>query len=162
MNYSAAGSTLLFALALLLAGCATPSPYVVSERVGSELRTETASEPRGTLVVYSAWDIYPGGESDNRYREDYVLQWPEARVQKVRNHVGTFDEGPVAVSLPPGTYQVKARAIGHGRVTASVVIEAGRTTSLWLDGSMPKEATNSAAGLIRLPGGQIIGWKSAH
>lgn len=154
---------LLLLLPWLLTGCVTTTALVISEPVGPEPRVEAGSRPRGTLVVYTAWDIYPGAEPDQRYREDYVLSWPGAsRVEKVGNHAGTFDEGPVSVSLPPGAYQVKARAAGHGRVTATVVIEAGRTTTLWLDGSVPGHAGAAAADQVRLPGGPVLGWRAAR
>lgn len=157
-------AAVLFALVAnpLLTGCASTTSLVLSEPVGPGPRSKAPLRPRGSPVVYSAWDIYPGTDSDHRYREDFVLRRPgEVRVQKVRNHVGTFDEGPVSVSLLPGVYQVEVRVSGHGRVSASLVIEAGRTTSLWLDGTMPKDAAAAAADQFRLPDGQIIGWKAA-
>ncbi len=153
------GSTLLL-LPLFLAGCATTPPLVMSGSVGPAPRVEAVSEKQGTLVVYSVWDIFPGGDSDYHYREDYVLSWPgDAHVRTVRNHAGTFEEGPVSVSLPPGRYQIRARAAGYGKVTANVVIEAGRTTIVWLDGTGPKDAVAPTAAQVRLPNGQMIGWR---
>ena len=60
-------------------------------------------------------------------------------------------------------YRVVAQANGYGRVTIPVVIEAHQTTVLHLEGggSWPSEAEFNQTNAVRLPDGQIIGWKSA-
>ncbi len=148
----------------LLTGCATTPPLVLAEPLGpAPLPAAATTGPRGALMVYSAWDPFPGGDPDYQYREDYVLHWPgDARVVRVRNHAGTFDPGPVTVNLPPGVYQIKARAARHGKVTATVVIEAGRVTSVWLDGTLPKDEAAAPADQVRLPGGQVVGWRATR
>ena len=71
------------------------------------------------------------------------------------------DEMPAVVSLPVGDYDVLADSEEYGRITVPVVIEAGVTTTLSLDGrsrfpAMPE----TDASLVRLPNGQPIGWRA--
>ncbi|HEY6166953.1 MAG TPA: hypothetical protein VI454_02855 [Verrucomicrobiae bacterium] len=155
----------LFILAstILLAGCTSTPPLVLSEPVGPAPRSVVAMERRGTLVVYSDWDHFATGDSDRYYREDYTLYWPDStRTQRVQNHIGSLDEGPVLLRLPPGTYRVKTRAARYGTVIVTVVIEAERTTAIRLDGTMPKRAAASDASEVRLPNGQVVGWKASR
>jgi hypothetical protein len=148
---------------LLLAGCASTPPLVLSEPVGPTPRAVAAQERRGTLVVHSDWDPFATGDPNRRYREDYVLYWPgEAKIRRVRNHIGSLDEGPVRLELPTGTYRVKTRAARYGTVIVSVVIEADQTTAIHLDGTAPKHAASLAAAHVRLPDGQIVGWKASR
>lgn len=79
----------------------------------------------------------------------------------VDNRVHTFSGDPATVSLPPGKYKVVARAATFGMVTVAVVIEAGKTTFVHLDGSeLASGQQGSASELVRLPDGLIIGWRA--
>jgi hypothetical protein len=72
-------------------------------------------------------------------------------------------QDPVAVGLPPGKYRVSARANGYGSVTVPVIIEPQQSTILHLEGggSWPNEPAFNQTNTVRLPDGQIIGWKAA-
>lgn len=113
--------------------------------------------------MYSASDLGAPGDPENvSYHSGYkIYSLDGKKVKHVSNKVGTYFEDPATVSLPPGEYKVLARATALGMVTVPVVIEAGKTTSVHLDGS---ELTGgrqiSASDFVRLPGGLIIGWRA--
>ncbi len=148
---------------LLLIGCASTPPLTVTEPVGPTSRTAADRERRGTLVVYSDWDLFAPGDADRHYRQDYTLIWPGGtRTERVRNHLGWLDEGPVPVRLPPGTYCVKAWAARQGPVVLTVVIKADRATMVRLDGANPNLTDVADASVVRLPNGQVVGSKAAR
>ena len=83
-------------------------------------------------------------------------------LQAVHNDSGTMLQEAVPVELPPGKYRVVASANGYGHVTIPVVIKAGQTTMLHLEGggSWPNESAFNQTNAVRLPDGQIIGWRA--
>ena len=129
-----------------------PPPLVPADR---------ASE--GRLVVYSALDIGTPGDSDYaRYHSGYRIYSADGKsLRWVNNRVRTSSEDPEVVSLPPGRYRVLARAAAFGTVTVPVVIEAGKTTFVHLDGSeLAGGGQTTAIGFVSLPDGLIIGWRA--
>jgi hypothetical protein len=112
-------------------------------------------------VVYSAWSSL--GDSV-AHRSRYTIRADDGKFSKeVVNHVDTFDEGPVRVSLAPGAYHLTARAQRYGSVLVPVVIQEGKTTYVHLDGA-PHSDTGLSEGsdVIKLPDGQIVGWSATR
>jgi hypothetical protein len=142
-------------------GCATPRPSLLLDAVGpvSSARTGAFGEEAGFLRVFSATEHRLEGGIDYHPHTPYTIYTPEGqRVRGVQNHVGTSDQRPMTVRLPPGRYAVYARAEGQGRVGVPVVIVASRTTVVYLEGKgLPEAGELPAAEIVRLPGGRAAG-----
>ncbi|MGA3268703.1 MAG: hypothetical protein ABSE16_18015 [Verrucomicrobiota bacterium] len=153
----------------LLSGCATGNGLTL-DTVGPPLPQPTAASStstNGTLVVYSAFRRNADFNSRDHYRQeysDYKIFSPNGKLlQRVHNNSGTILQDAVPVELPPGKYQVIARANGYGFVTVPVIIAARQNTILHLEGggSWPDESAFNQTNAVRLPDGLIIGWKAA-
>jgi hypothetical protein len=153
----------------LLSGCASDRSGLVLDPVGPPpgQSSTTSSSTNGTLVVYSAYDVDANWNARDPRRpvySDYKIFSPDGNLLRaVHNNSGTILQDPVPVELPVGKYRVMANANGYGRITIPVVIEAHQTTVLHLEGggSWPDESVFNQTNAVRLPDGQIIGWKSA-
>ena len=150
---------------LLFAGCATP-PKVV-ESVGPDPATAISSTTgAGSLMVFSAYEVNADFNSRDAHRPEYtnyrILTADGEPLQMVHNNCGTMLQRPMAVDLPAGTYQVVARANGYGLVTVPVTIAPGETTMVHLQGGVawPGHPAFDASNSVRLPDGQVVGWKS--
>src|SRR6266498_3441944 len=148
----------------LASGCAFKRQSVVLPPVGPPPLVEASRAPEGGLAVYSALDIGAPGEPDNvYYHSGYKIYSLDGKMlQYVNNRVGpTYVEDPATVSLSPGRYNVVARASAFGIVTVPVVIEAGKTTFVHLNGSeLAVGRQTSTSGFVRLPDGLIVGWRA--
>jgi len=155
--------------AALLSGCATGNPLVL-DPVGPPPTPPGAAgstSTTGTLVVYSA----ARRSADFNARDPRITEYSDYRIfaadgmllQRVHNNSGTRLQDAAAVALPPGKYKVRARANGHGLVTVPVLIIAGQTTALHLEGGdpWPDKSVFNQTNSVRLPDGQIVGWKAA-
>jgi hypothetical protein len=147
----------------LLSACASNTPPVTLQPVGPAPRMEEVNtSTEGYLVVYSAWALYD--EFDNKVLVDhhgkYSLTSDDGKVNKqIVNHLDRFDEGPIRVTLPPGSYKINARSAHSGRVIVPVVVQSRHTTYVYLDGQPhPKTLADSASTMVKLPDGQIVGW----
>jgi hypothetical protein len=162
-----------FAAALLTAaslvwGCASVQRPLVLDPVGPPLPYSPAAGPQGTLAVYSAFDA-TGNFNGNPYRHYYtnyriLTEDGQRVVKRVRNDAGVLAEGPRKVELPVGTYRVVARANGYGQVTVPAVIRAGQTTAVHLEGGSwwPNPAEIAKSNPVRLPRGEIVGWRASE
>jgi hypothetical protein len=67
------------------------------------------------------------------------------------------------VELPAGTYRIIAQANGYGFVTVPVTVVAGHETILHLEGGdrWPNPRAFNQSNAVRLPDGEVVGWKSA-
>lgn len=164
MNFT----NLLIALiaGLYLSGCATGPRDLVLDPVGPPPGPKPAASSDGSLVVYSAFEIYPNFNStdpDRRQHTNYRIQTADGTLfRSVRNDTETILEGPVEVLLPVGRYRVVARANGYGWVTVPVVISAHQVTTLHLEagGSWMKSSVPDAGRDVRLPNGLVVGWRA--
>jgi hypothetical protein len=159
---------MLIMAAAFLSGCAAGRNGMALDTVGPPLSQPTAANStNGTLVVYSAYEVNADFNSRDPNRPEYsdyrILTNGGKLLQRVHNDSGTAIQDPVAVGLPPGKYRVSARANGYGYVTIPVIIETQQTTILHLEGgsSWPDESAFNQTNAVRLPDGQIIGWKAA-
>jgi hypothetical protein len=121
----------------------------------------------GTLLVYSACTRnadFAGRDLRRPEYSDYkIVSTDGKQMQRVHNNTGTIFQDPRPVELAPGKYNIFARVNGYGHLTVPVIIEAGRTTVLHLEGGDPwrEESVFNQTNAVRLPDGQIIGWKAA-
>lgn len=148
---------------VLLPACASHTQPVTLQPVGPAPRMEEANTSTdGYLVVYSAWALYD--EFDNKVLVDhhskYGITSDDGKLNKqIANHIDRFDEGPIRVTLPPGSYKINARSAHSGRVIVPVVIQERRTTYVYLDGRPhPKASAESVSNMVKLPDGQVAGW----
>ena len=161
MNYY-----LLVSLIGLASGCAFKRQNVVLAPVGPPHLVEGIPGARdGGVAVYSALNIgnfTPGELEEVPYHSGYKIYSADGKVLKtVNNKVGSYVEDPPTVSLPPGHYTVVARASAFGIVTVPVVIEAGKTTFVHLNGSELTVGRQTATSeFVRLPDGLIVGWRA--
>lgn len=144
------------------AGCASTPPLALAPVGPRQYPAEASSAaPRGTLVVYSAFDPTSALTDDRSHHSDYELRSADGQlIQRVRNRANGISEEPAALDLAPGRYEVAAPAVNSRRVVAPVMIEADKTTCLRLDGSEPVGSKRVAANeLVRLPDGTVVGWR---
>jgi hypothetical protein len=159
--------TAILAVALL-SGCATGKNGLALDTVGPPPFPPAAASSTlttGTLVVYSAFrrnaDFNALDPNRPEYSDYKIFTSDGNLLQKVHNNSGTVLQDAVAVELPPGKYNVVARANGYGYVTIPVLIVARQKTILHLEGggSWPDESAFNQTNAVRLPDGQIVGWK---
>jgi hypothetical protein len=158
---------MLIVAGALLSGCATEKNGMVLDTVGPTFAQPAASSlTNGTLVIYSAFKRNADFNNPDPYRwehSDFSLFAPDGKLlQRVHNISETALRDVVPVELPPGKYNVKARANGYGFVTIPVIIESRQTTTLHLEGGgfWPNESLFNQTNAVRLPDGQIIGWRA--
>ncbi len=165
-----AGSTVILPLvavaAIFVAGCASSAPALALAPVGPPQHAPTPASAQGTLLVYSAFNTgvpSPNLPDDIRQHSDYELRSPDGRLlQVVSNHAGFQSEDPAPVPLPAGNYRITARANGYGLVNVPVVIAANQVTTVHLEGgaAWPDQAALNTANSVRLPHGEVVGWKA--
>ncbi len=151
----------------LLSGCATEKNGLALDTVGPPLSQPTAANStNGTLVVYSAYEVNADFNRRDPYRPEYsdyrIFSTDGKLLRKIHNNSGTILQDPVPVELPAGKYRVIARANGYGYVTVPVIVEAQQSTILHLEGggSWPDESVFNQTNAVRLPGGQVVGWRA--
>ena len=139
---------------LVQVGCAAPA-----RKTYGPAASLPAGAASGTLVVYSA--TYPSTLEESEYpaHTDYTVATSSDTVmERVSNRTGSFDKRPASVNLPAGEYHVHAQFSRGGFVTVPVVIQAGKTTTVALDGSPVPPSETAAPAPIRGPDGSLIGW----
>jgi hypothetical protein len=88
----------------------------------------------GYLLVYSATDPVDDGDLIFNVHSSYSVYTPDGKLFKnVENHISRSDEIPELVSLPVGSYIVRARSANDGYIGLRVVIKAAQRTTLALD-----------------------------
>ena len=144
----------------LATGCVAPHTFVLAQAVGPPPGKVSANAGQGNLVVYSAWDGLDTGDADHEKHSSYaILSGEGVLIKRVPNRCGSFGGNPQTVNLPPGAYQLEARASNFGVVSIPILIEPNQETVVRLDGSMDTKGLEGSAGdLVRLPNGQPVGW----
>jgi len=158
----------LIAVSATLSGCTTDQKGPVLDTVGPPMsHSSPATSTNGTLLAYSAYEVnadFNARDPNSPEYSDYKILTTDGKLlQRVHNNSGTILQDAVPVALPPGKYNVVARANGYGYVTVPVVIAARQTTVLHLEGggSWPDESAFNQTNAVRLPDGVVIGWKAA-
>jgi len=156
----------LLTAATLWSSCASGQHGLTLNPVGPPPVQASAPSDNGTLVVFSAFEVTavtPGDYEHRRHYSDYKIFSPDGKLlQIVHNDSNTVLREATRVKLPAGTYRVVARANGYGMVTVPVVIEKNEVTTVHLEGggSWPNESAFTQANTVRLPDGQIVGWRA--
>jgi len=158
----------LIAAGVLLFGCASGRSGTILGAVGpAPPEPATGNSTNGTLVVYSAYEGNADFNSRDPYRpeySDYKIYIGGKLLRRVHNDSGTLLQDPALVELPAGQYRVVARANGYEEVTIPVVIRARQSTVLHLEGggSWPDPAVFNPTNAVRLPDGQVVGWRAGE
>jgi hypothetical protein len=152
----------------LLMGCAGMRSDLVLDTAGPMPgQVAPVGSGSGTLIVYSAGKVnadFNSLDSNRREYSDYkIFNSNRKLVKHVHNVTEDILEEPVAVELPAGKYFVVARSNGYGVVTIPVIIAPAQQTILHLDGqnAWPNESLFSQNNAVRLPDGEVVGWKYA-
>lgn len=152
----------LFASSALFSftGCAS-TPTALEGAIGPDASYKASQSSDGFLSVFTAADAVDSDYHSyfNLHRGYDILDTAGREVQFVQNHDSLQDETPSMVSLKPGTYVISAPSTWAGVVRATITIEAGKTTTVHLDGSgmLP----SNRAEIVYLPNGQAVGWRAA-
>jgi hypothetical protein len=116
--------------------------------------------------VYSARNVTPdfNRRDPNRAEySDYKIFGQDGHFQQwVHNSAGGILQRPKRVELTAGRYRIAAQANGYGVVSVPVVIVAGQDTVVHMEGSFnwARVPGFDPAEAVRLPGGEIVGWKA--
>jgi hypothetical protein len=154
----------------LLSGCTTGKNGLALDTVGPppfQPLATSSTLTNGTLVIYSAFRRNADFNALDPYRPEYsdykIFATDGKLLQRVHNNSGTILQDPVSVELSPGKYDVFARANGYGFVTVPVQLAAQQNTILHLegDGFWPNVSVFNQTNAVRLPDGQLIGWRVA-
>lgn len=148
------------ALTLLLAGCSTP---VTLAPVGPNPNYSPGATGDGQLQIFSALMAHTEGENPTWYRHaNYYLYDDEGNeLEYIRNSRGYYSKAPIVLTLAPGKYLVRARAKGIVQADVPVVIKAGQTTEVHLDGNWQPPSGVSETKLVSTPTGYFVGWRAA-
>jgi hypothetical protein len=157
----------MMAVGILLTGCATGKSRIVLDPVGPPpAQAQTVQPDKGTLTVFSAFEVNADFNSRDPYRSeysDYRIYSNDGKLLRfVKNDDGSNFGSPGEVSLAPGGYRVVARANGYGTVTVPVEVDANRVTTIHLEGgyTWPNNPGFDKAKAVCLPGGEMVGWKN--
>jgi len=150
----------LIGLLALLCGCETQR-LIVIDAVGPAHAMSAPAPRAGTLIVYSVLESASVEQSEYPVHSPYTLLTDEGRLLlHVGNRTGAFAANPQALSLAAGRYRVRALAPGGGEVIVPVIIESDQTTVVRLDGSALAQRSAESATLVRLPDGQVVGYRA--
>ena len=163
-----------------LTGCQMMTKVTVLAPIGPALSTASRTETEGGLQVYSArqpayvdvnteatlWNN-DFGKNDFLFSSghtDYLLYGRDGTlIQRVHNDLRSLDSVPAVIPLPAGTYQIEAESEDHGateKVRVPVVIEGGLTTVVHLMGDWKPKPACKEQEIVRLPNGDIAGWRA--
>jgi hypothetical protein len=173
------GSVAIAGMTVWIAGCASAPKVTTIAPVGPAPKEATNSTGDGSLLVYSANVAAPidvnmdtwrwnndFGKNEFLYEaahSDYTICKANGEfLERVYNSRSPDDRTPTLVSLPPGSYKVRAEADCEGNrfaVLMPVVIKAGETTVAHLEGGW-KPASYQDTEVTKMPCGGIIGWRA--
>jgi hypothetical protein len=140
-----------------LAGCAADAPLVALPPGPVDSASVPSGAGMGDLVVYSATFAPTLEEGEYPAHTDYTVATAGDRIiERVMNRTGSFDKRPATVSLVSGQYHIRAQYSRGGFVTIPVLIEAGKTVTIDLEG----RARPGGSEPIRLPDGSVVGWRT--
>ena len=156
----------VLSVAAVSCGCTSAPAAVALDPIGPPILSDHPADIHGALLVFSAFATGirdPFLPDDINQHSDYEIRTADGTLlEKVHNLSGPFGQDPLRVELPPGRYQLVARSNGSGLVTVPVEIVAQEVTALHLDGMAfnPGQPMASEASLVRLPNGQVVGWRA--
>ena len=144
---------------LAVVGCAVPATLAKVASTADEVHCN--ADASGSLIVYSA--TYPQTLEQSEYaaHTNYTVSTVgDKLIRRVSNNRDSFGASPSIVELPCGNYHVRAQ-YGDGRfIVVPVPVQADRTTVVDLDGEPLPAGAPGAREPIRLPGGELAGWRA--
>ncbi len=154
-------------LILLLVSCASPPPITLSAVGPGPFPGRTSSAGTGQLQVFSSLaeqsDDQNQGSTDPAWYQhsDYnVYDATGKLVKHVDNATGHYSTSPRLVSLPAGSYTVRAQASEGGSVNVPVIIDMGRTTKVHLDENWRLPPAIPKTEIVCAPDGDPVGWRA--
>ncbi len=145
-------------LLVLEAGCAA-EPLRIHEPIGpAPQELAGAATDDGKLVVHTA-EATTNGDIESYGGREYG---PYAIEDSAGRPLRTFDRSsaPEAVSLPPGDYLVRGSLSETRPVEVPVRIVKGRTTTVYLDGSVRIPVRDRTVAQVYGPDGSVVGWRA--
>ncbi|HTB82912.1 MAG TPA: hypothetical protein VK742_04590 [Candidatus Sulfotelmatobacter sp.] len=146
----------------LLTGCAS-HPVALLAPIGPDNASYDAASlhDTGYLQVFTSTEAHTIGDGPLYYTHTgyNIHDMSGRRIRYVRNHVGNMDNKPTAVQIASGRYYVVAKSATHGRLSVQVVIEPGKTTEVYLDGSWRSVPTSDTNSIVFMPNGDAVGWR---
>lgn len=134
---------------------------IVLSPVGPRPPSEITRLPKGSLQVFSETQTVVDGDQTFYYpHTGYNICNPSGKVLTyIPNHIGTMDQTPSIVNVPPGNYTIRARSSSYGWVTVPVIVQQGRRTVIHLENEWQPSAP--ADKLVFLPNGEPVGWNAS-
>jgi len=147
-------------IACLLTGCV--STPVLFSSVGPAPYASSSAASNGQLEVFSALEGHAEGDNPTWFQHsDYYLYTPERKLLKhVWNTIGHYEQAPKWITLPAGTYIVKARAKDYFWVELPVLIRSGQSTVVHLDDMWTPPAGTQKTKVVYAPDGHPVGWSA--
>jgi len=148
-----------------LTGCNT-FHYTALPAVGPDPAAQAEAQRHGHLAVYTACASPAGSQpAPQPACTDYTIFLDDSWFcERVHNSRSAAHASPKLVKLEPGTYDISAQASdakgGTFAVVMPVVIQAGHTTKVYLDGEWRPGDLGRDAQLVRLPTGEPVGWSA--
>ncbi len=144
----------------LLMGCA--STQVSLPPVGPNPERAGTKSSTGDLQVFSSLVGRAEGENPTWHQHsDYYIYDPGGNLVKhVNNTTGYYARAPRPVSLPAGSYLVKAQSTDYFWVEVPVTIQHGKTTRVHLDDNWKAPAVTPTGEIVHLPNGNPVGWSA--
>jgi xanthine/CO dehydrogenase XdhC/CoxF family maturation factor len=150
-------------LALPLVGCARPATIVIAEPIGPAPSTSVLDARQGSLIVFTESDASPSPsqslQEHGKGRLGFAVIDPKTGAVLVEVAAGEAE--PPTVKLTAGQYRVRAESLSRALIEATVRIEAGKTTELYLDGNHAFDEPKLRANAQFAPDGAFIGWRAS-
>ena len=157
MQASNSISSVLAALALVVAGCAAPQHLRVQPVIGPD-PSSPSTTVQGRLAVYTDIEITGSGDGQFSSRKPYSLYDSTGRLLgEIR---GGSESAPDTVTVTAGEYRVIGIGLSGKRVDVRVLVEPGRLTEVYLDQSRQLKATISPDLVVLAPDGSFLGWRA--
>lgn len=145
-------------------GCASMTPLALPAVGPSDVRVKTDPPTDGILVVYSDTVTEAKHRTPPVYAHSgYVVRKNRGQlIARVDNNASEVEAEPEKLPLPPGLYEVQARATNVGTVIVPVVIAPGQRTDVFLDArGMPQKDAAGLSDPVRLADGRVVGPRAA-
>ncbi len=154
------------ALIAAAAGCATQrADLVLDTPAGPYLATGGQPAGQGSILVYPMMEptTFPEYPFYNHYTAFTIYDANGALVKVVPSTRDSLYPAPNPVQLPAGRYRIVAKTPKLGLISIPVVVKGDQNTILFLDGKdHPEAASADPARALRLPTGQIYGWRATE
>jgi hypothetical protein len=156
--FNTARSVRFLLTSTFLFGC-SGAEVRISEPVGPD-PVERSVVRDGQLIVYTQ-EEEPRVTSDNEvatlgHASYSILDIEGNLVRRVEQHC----DPPVAASLPPGDYVIRARWRGAKAIEVRVHVAEAKATTIYLDGSARVPTHDGLVSQVRAPDGTFIGWRA--